>query len=346
MTRYFFITLMFLLILADGSGAGMEGRLETGMVNPGYEEKPAWFKESFLDIREDVAEARAAGRRVLLYFYQDGCPYCAKLLRENLALKGIESKTRSRFDVIAINLWGDLEVTGFTGEITTEKVFASDLRVMFTPTMLFLDQQGRVVLRLNGYYPPHKFDAALDYAVSPDAGRQRFVDYLKERKPAPATGKLHREPGFIAPPYELSAGKRGGNRPLLVMFEQKQCPACDELHLDILQRPAVRNSFSGFDVALLDVWSDTPLSTPVGDKTTIAGWARTLGVAYVPSLLFFDASGREVFRTEAYLRTFHIHAAMDYVLTGAYRTHPNFQRFVQARAERWREQGVILDLMK
>ncbi|UCH41645.1 MAG: hypothetical protein JSU67_08290, partial [Gammaproteobacteria bacterium] len=33
-------------------------------------EKPEWFKESFLEFEEDVAEAAAAGRRVMLYFHQ------------------------------------------------------------------------------------------------------------------------------------------------------------------------------------------------------------------------------------------------------------------------------------
>ena len=62
---------------ADPSGA----ELAPGMVNPGYHDKPDWFKNSFLDIREDVADAKAAGKRLVLYFYQDGCPYCKKLPR-------------------------------------------------------------------------------------------------------------------------------------------------------------------------------------------------------------------------------------------------------------------------
>ena len=53
-----------------------EDRLLEGMVNPGYHDQPAWFKQSFLDIREDVAEAAANDQRVVLYFYQVGCPYC------------------------------------------------------------------------------------------------------------------------------------------------------------------------------------------------------------------------------------------------------------------------------
>ena len=62
--------------------------------------EPAWFKESFLDIREDIAEATTTGRRVLLYFYQDGCPYCAKLLNDNFGNREIAEKTQQGFDVI------------------------------------------------------------------------------------------------------------------------------------------------------------------------------------------------------------------------------------------------------
>jgi len=44
---------------------------------------------------------------VLLSFYQDGCPYCAKLLNDNFGDRALADKTRRGFDVIAINLWGD-----------------------------------------------------------------------------------------------------------------------------------------------------------------------------------------------------------------------------------------------
>ena len=87
-----------LLLLATASPAAEEAE---------YPEQPAWFKQSFLDLREDVAEAKQAGKRVLLYFHQDGCPYCARLLRENFGNRRIAEKTRKHFDVIAINIWGD-----------------------------------------------------------------------------------------------------------------------------------------------------------------------------------------------------------------------------------------------
>ena len=233
-----------------GSAEQDEGLLE-GMVNPGYHEQPAWFKQSFLDIREDVQEAAAKDKRVLLYFYQDGCPYCKKLLETNFALHDIVSRTRATLEVIAINLWGDREVTGLDGKLTTEKQFAADLKVMFTPTMLFLDEQGRVVMRLNGYYPPHKFSAVVDYVGGRHEQELAFRDYWEQQAPPAATGTLHSDPSYLQPPYRLA--RRSADKPLLVLFEQKDCAACDELHLDIFKRSETAELLQGFDVVLLDM---------------------------------------------------------------------------------------------
>ncbi len=322
-----------------------EEALGGDLVNPGFHEKPAWFKHSFLDLQEDVREAAAEGKRVMLFFHQDGCPYCAKLLNENFSIKEIVDKTVAGFQVIAINMWGDNEVTDLVGEVTTEKRLAEKLKVMYTPTLLFLDEHGRTVLRLNGYYPPHKFTAALDYVAGRQETKQRFRDFLAARQPAAASGKLHREDSNLQPPLDLRRAASAG-KPLLVLMEMKQCPPCDELHGDILKREEIRRSLDQFDVALVDVWSSEPLITPDGRTLTSTEWAAALRINYAPSLLFFDAEGREVFRTEAYLRGFHTQAAMEYVLSGSYREQPSFQRFVQTRADALEAQGVHIDLME
>jgi len=341
-----YLLAMPLLLLLDAAQAEQEAPpvgLEAGMVNPGYQEKPDWFVNSFLDIREDVSEAAASGRRVLLYFYQDGCPYCKKLLDTNLSLKDTEARMREHFAVIAINMWGDREVTGFDGGLTTEKAFAKSLRVMFTPTLLFLDEAGNVVLRVNGYYPPHKFNAALEYAASHDGKDPDFRSWLAAQAPAPASGVLHRDPAWLSPEADLAV--RPGGRPLLVMFEQQDCAPCDELHLDILKRPESREQLARFDVVLLDMWSQAPVARPDGKRSSVAGWARELNLQYAPSLVFFDASGREVFRTEAWLRSFHIQSAMDYVASGSYLEQPAFQRYLSARADALEAQGIHVDLL-
>lgn len=321
-----------------------EGGLEGG-VNPGFHEPPPWFKSSFLDLQEDVAEAAETGKRVMLYFYQDGCPYCAKLLDDNFGQKAIAEKTRELYDVVAVNMWGDREVIDLAGRSTTEKDFAKAVKVMFTPTLIFLDERGRGVFRVNGYYHPGKFDRALDFAAGPADEGLTFADYLQRFEPRKATGELHDQPFFMTAPYALARNGAPAARPLLVLFEQPVCITCDELHGDVLSRTEVRDFITDhFDVVRLDRGAETPVLTPSGERSTARQWAKSLRVQYTPTMVFFDGRGREVFRTEAYLKTFHLQSALEYVATGAYRKEPEFQRFVQARADRLREEGVTVDL--
>jgi thioredoxin-related protein len=62
-------------------------------------------------------------------------------------------------------------------------------------------------------------------------------------------------------------------------------------------------------------------------------------------MIFFDHQGQEVFRTEAFLRSFHIQSVMDYVATGAYLEEPEFQRYIERRADGLRARGVEVNLM-
>ncbi len=345
------VRFLVIVVLATGNpyaiGAQTQGdeALDPGMVNPGYAEKPEWFKNSFLDIREDVDEATKAGKRVMLYFYQDGCPYCKKLLQDNLGQREITHKTRAYFQVVAINMWGDREVVDFEGEDTTEKQFAIDLKVMFTPTLFMLNEQGAVVLRINGYFPPNKFIAALDFVGQKLESQTALRDYLAKQTTAPATGKLHVQPNYIQPPYRLADWLKRSHKPLLVLFEQKQCSNCDELHLDIFVRAESKRLLKQFDVVLVDMWSQQPVQTPQGKETSLSRWARELRVNYAPSLVFFNTNGEEVFRTEAYLRAFHTQSVMDYVASRAYLEQPEFQRYISARADALEAQGIEVDLM-
>lgn len=339
------LTLIVATALAQGAANG-PAALEPGMQNPGYQEKPQWFKQSFLDIREDLAEATAADRRLVLYFYQDGCPYCAKLLQEGLGDKSIGALARERFDWIAINLWGDRDVTGFAGESTTEKQFGADLKVQFTPTLLLLDEGGKVVLRINGYFPPHNLEAALAYvAERREQMGETYADFLAARSPAQAKGRLHEEGGFLPRPLRLAENRDLSGRPLVVLFEQPVCKDCDELHEVILRREPLAYSLTAFDAAIIDAYSKDIVQTPDGREIPARDWAAEIGIEYTPSLVFFDAAGLEVFRTEGYLKSFHLHGALDYVATGAYLHQPSFQRFLSARREALAARGIHVDLM-
>src|ERR1700737_1723052 len=115
---------------------------------------PPWFANTFLDLREDIAEATRHGRRLLVYFGQDGCPYCKQLMVTNFSQRSIVEKTQQHFVALAVNMWGDREVTWLDGRVMTEKELARVLKVQFTPTLLFFDKKGREGGGPNGHIPP------------------------------------------------------------------------------------------------------------------------------------------------------------------------------------------------
>ena len=198
------------------------------------------------------------------------------------------------------------------------------------------------MFRANGYYPPEKFSALLDYIGKKQESTISYQDYMAKVSPQPATGRLHDDINSVASITDLSKT----DKPLLVMFEQKKCSPCDELHLDIAKRKESVELLSRFDVAVLDMWSDQVIRTPSGDSMKIRDWAKKLDVKYAPSLLFFDMDGKEVFRSDAYLKAFHIQSVMEYVASGVYKTQSNFQRYVDERADHLREQGIEVNLME
>ena len=311
-------------------------------------EYPEWFKESFLDFADDVAESAEQGKRVLLFFHQDGCPYCNALVERNLSQKDIVEKIQENFDVIELNIWGDREVVGVDGLQMTEKEFAANISVQFTPTLLFYDEEGGRVLRLNGYVPPRQFKVALEYVAGHHETELSYRDYLELNLPPPKAGrKMIPESFFSQEPFNLDRSNGESGRPIAVFFEQADCPNCVTLHHKVLVDEPTRQEIAAFDAIQLDMWSNkTLVVTPSGQTMTARDWAAELGVAYAPTIVLFDASGNEVIRSEAWFKIFHTHSLFTYVESEAFRTEPNFQRYISARADHLMEQGIDVDIWR
>jgi len=138
--------------------------------------KQPWFLESFLDLGEDMAEAEAQGKQLMIIWEQRGCPYCKRMHEVNLRIPRIVDTLVRDFSVIQLNLWGDREVTDFDGEVLSEKKLANKWRVMFTPTIQFFppsvtEMAGQSgvdgeVVRIPGYFKPFHFYFLLRYAKS------------------------------------------------------------------------------------------------------------------------------------------------------------------------------------
>lgn len=331
--------------------SGVQAQAEPAATGPGQflggvqTTYPEWFKDSFLEFADDVEEAATEGRRLIIFFHQDGCPYCNALVERNLSQQHIEQKVRANFDVVALNLRGDREVVSVDGDAYTEKAFADALNIQFTPTLLFLDESGKVILRLNGYIPPSEFEIALDYVSLKKENEVDYRDYLSEHLSSSAPGNPDRGSFFAPPPHDLNAALESG-KPLAVFFEQRQCPNCDVLHADTISDPETSAIIESFHAVQLDMWADEALVTPTGSRSSARDWARELDVKYAPTIILFSSDGEEVIRSEAYFKRFHTQSILDYVASGAYRQERDFQRFLTQRADGIRARGTDVDIWK
>jgi thioredoxin-related protein len=282
---------------------------------------PDWFKSSFLDLNTDLDEAIKSGKKgIIIYFGQKNCAYCEALMERDFGQKDIAEYTRHNFDVIALDIWGSREVTDLQGKELTEHDLSIREQTNFTPSLLFYDRDGKLALKMRGYYPPYKFRAALEYVVDGHYKKESYRDYLLRADPPPKfeIGDLNERAFFQKPPFALDRSHIPANRPLVVFFEQKECHACDVLHSDPLEDPGVLLLLSQMDAVQLDMWSDTPVITPSGQKMTAEEWANNLGIFYAPTLVFFDELGHEIFRVDSVVRLHRLHQVLDYVLTKAY----------------------------
>lgn len=294
---------------------------------------PEWFKLSFLDLREDLADAAASQRKLAVYLGQKYCPYCEALLSNDFGRADIRDYTSAHFDVIGLDIHGDRTVTDLQGREMSEKAFADSQRVNFTPTLIFYAAGEGEVFRLRGYYPPYQFRAALEYVADEHYRQESFADYLA-RADVPMVfdvNDLNYEDFFASPPYLLARNRLPAEKPLLVIFEQPECHACDILHTGPFKDPQILRRLGGFEVVQLNLLGDTPVVTPDGERTRARDWAHELGLFYTPTLIFYDERGREIIRVDSVVQFNRLRNVLDYVLTKTYREYPTFQRWREAR---------------
>ena len=189
------IALWAVLFLAPGSvaPAAEDGGSQPELNADGLHTQP-WFLESFLDLKEDMAEAAANGKSFAIIWEQRGCPYCRETHLVNFAVPEIRKFISSNFEILLLNLRGAREVTDFDGEKLSEGRLVRKLGVRYTPTVTFHGPVGRQagkghgrareLTRITGYYRPFHFLMAFKYVREKAYQRQKFKDFVVERTAA------------------------------------------------------------------------------------------------------------------------------------------------------------------
>jgi len=334
---YLYVSLSLFLLLGYGQAFAeppKRGQITGGVVHA----VPDWFKESFLEIADDVEEASESGKHVLLFFQLNGCPYCDRMLREAFETDPLMSYIREHFDVLAINVRGDREIA-FNEEISaTEKELSEKLKVWATPGIIFLDENNKPVVRVDGYRSPERFKHILRYVAEKTYTEQNLANYLQQHL-NPDVYRLRTNPLF-SELTNLSAV----DGPLAVIFEDSSCHDCVEFHERTLADAAVIEELKKFTIVRLDASSNASLVDVDGNVTTPSKWAEQLQMNYRPGVVLF-ADGKLLRRYDSLLFRHHFKEGFRWISSGSYRNE-DYPTYSARRTEELLAAGEDIDLSR
>lgn len=310
---------------------------KTGVVTGGtaYAMLP-WFKNSFLELEDDVKEAKQRNRHILLFFHLAECPYCEQMVKD-FDQPPLKALIQNNFSVIAIDIRGDKEVAINAEYTLSEKEFSSEIGVRYTPTVIFLNQKNETIMRTNGYRSPAKMRQILDYISNKFYEKLTLAQYLEKTK---KIGHYHlKNHAMLQKMTDFSTIKT----PLAVIFEDANCDACGYFYNTTLKNKNVASEFNAFKVVRLDADSTEAIIDNTGNKTTPKNWIKKLKLTYRPGIILLN-KGKEVTRIDGFLYPFHFKEALRYVSSDAYERFATYGTYLAYRQAQLLEQGADINI--
>ena len=166
---------------------------------------------------------------------------------------------------------------------------------------------------------------------------------------------LHKQDFFLDSFLEMGADLEEAaaeGKGLIVIFEQRGCPYCRELHNVNFERSEIVEYISeNFLVVQLNLWGDREVLDFDGEALSEKDLASKWFVNFTPTTVLIspEAVGAQsvreatAFMMPGYFKPFHYVSSLEYVMSGEYK-NLGFQRFLQAKAEKLEAQGIEVDL--
>ena len=149
---------------------------------------------------------------------------------------------------------------------------------------------------------------------------------------------------FLVLSEDLEEAAGEGKR-LAVLWEQKGCPYCREMHRVNFAKPKIRDYVkANFTVLQLNMWGSKKVTDFDGEELEERQLARKWRVLFTPTINFFGAktaetaAKTEVMRMPGYFKPFHFVSMFQFVKDEAYKDQ-QFQRYLQDKFKKLEEEG-------
>lgn len=122
-------------------------------------------------------------------------------------------------------------------------------------------------------------------------------------------------------PADLAEARKAGKQGVFAMFSWDECPYCERMKKNVLSLPEVQQYYRDrFLPLMVDTRGAVPIVDFNGRQTTEKAFSTDQGVKATPTLVFYDLSGRPLYRHVGEIRDAATMIRLgEYVSSGAYK---------------------------
>jgi len=142
---------------------------------------------AFGDFQRNLQDALDQGKKgILVYFFQDQCPFCQKMQNEVFTQPIVHDFFHKYFDVYKVNIKGNKQFTDVDGDTVPQVKFAVQNRARATPTLIIFGEGGKELVRFISNPSVEEFLAFGKYVV--DGTYQEGTDFFRYKRKEAKTG--------------------------------------------------------------------------------------------------------------------------------------------------------------
>ena len=105
----------------------------------------------FVSFDVGMAEAQQSHKKMFVYFGRFGCGYCDKVNRETFVDKSLRTLYIKNYVLVYVDAESGDRLTLPDGERLSGMELGARLNVFSTPVFLYMEPQGKLILRAPGY---------------------------------------------------------------------------------------------------------------------------------------------------------------------------------------------------
>jgi len=142
-----------------------------------------FFDANTGDLKAELADARAAGKKAILFMYeQEGCPACFYMKQNVLNRVDVQNLYHANFVSFTMDIHGAVPLKDFSGRDISEKAFAARTKIRATPTFVFHDLDGAEIARVVGSVEVDEFKLLAEFIASGAYKTRQFAAYKQSVK--------------------------------------------------------------------------------------------------------------------------------------------------------------------